>query len=224
MLPVIRIRTAFAVATAVLTALSGTRRARAQTPGGRESPTRVDLSGPFVQFGGLVGSSSGESGPVEKSDNGYGWSFGAGIGIHRHLAAVGNYAMLQVKPIAAEQSYDLEQRELGVRLRFGGTDSPALFFVEGGGALRRAWRATSDVFGNTPPSGADSTVRISGVAAWFGPGIQYFMGRRLGAEVTAAWAWGDLDTAHIQGDELELAQPIGIITLRLRAAVVIALF
>jgi hypothetical protein len=184
---------------------------------------RVDLSGPFLQVGGLVGSSSGESGPVDQSDNGFGWSVGGGVGLNRHIAAVGNYATLQVKPPTA-RSYDVEQSEVGLRLRFGGVNTPALFYVEGGGALRRARRPSVDVFGDDIPAGVDSIVEVSGLAGWFGPGVQLFMNRRVGAEVTAAWAWGDLTKARIPGDDLELEKPIGVITLRLRAAVVVALF
>ena len=215
MLPAIRNRLAAALAASVLTASAG---AAQSAP-----PSRVDLSGPFLQIGGLVGSSSGETGPVDQSDNGFGWSIGGGIGLHRYVAAVGNYAMLQVKPPSA-RSYDVEQSELGVRLRFGGVSSPTLFYVEGGGALRRARRPSEDVFGDNIPTGADSTVEVSGLAGWFGPGVQVFLNHRLGAEVTAAWAWGDLTKARVQGEDLDLERPIGIVTLRLRAAVVVALF
>jgi hypothetical protein len=111
-----------------------------------------------------------------------------------------------------------------VRVRFGGVKSSALFYLEGGGALRRARRSTAELFGDAPPVGADTTTEVSGLAGWFGPGLQLFMNRRLGGEVTAAWAWGDFRKAHIQGSSVELADPIGIITLRFRAAIVVALF
>jgi hypothetical protein len=174
-------------------------------------------------MGGLAGSWSGESGPVDKSDTGFGWSIGGGFHVTRFFAAVGNYAIMQIR---APQStrYNLEQAELGVRVRFGGRQSLTQFYLDGGGATRRARRPSSDVFGSSAPAGTGPTVEVSGLAGWFGPGMQIYFGRRIGLDGAVAWAWGDLTTAHVQGEDVDLDTPIGITTLRLRVALVAAVF
>jgi hypothetical protein len=100
-----------------------------------------------------------------------------------------------------------------------------VFYIEGGGAVRKATLSTAEVYGATPPPNAGNRVELDGWAGWFGPGAQfYFFGRRLPVELSVAWAWGKLNHAHIQGTTSTLQDPIGITTLRLRAGVAALIF
>lgn len=211
-------RVAFVATAALAAGLLGVPRASAQS-------TRVDLTGPFVQFGGVAGSVTGESGPVGDSHAGYGWGAGAGLGISAHFAVVAGYAIYRVRD-QTSRPYNLEQSEFGWRTRVGGTSAPVVFFLEGGGAIRQADLRTSELFGTLPPAGADSVTRVTGWAGWFGPGVQWYAGgsRRIALDVAVAWGWGDWSKARVQGRSLKLPDPIGFTTLRLRAGLAVVLF
>jgi hypothetical protein len=185
--------------------------------------SRADLSGPFVVAGASVGSLTTESGPTGTDDSGYGWGAGAGYGLRNLVAVVGEYLILRVGDASAGE-YDLEQSALGVRLRFGGGSSSGVFMLEGGGAWRRASFPTATAFATNPPAGAGALVPVEGLAGWFGPGLQWYWERRLAVEVTVAWAWGNFSHARVSGERIQLTDPIGITTLRLRAGVAATLF
>lgn len=175
-------------------------------------------------MGGVVGSVSGASAAPGDSHTGGGWGAGAGITLGRWTALVGNYAIFNFRDEGAPSSGTMEQAEVGLRLRVGGKSTPAVFYVEGGGAMRRAALTTARLFPDNPPAEAGATVDTDGWAGWFGPGVQYYFGRRLAAELNVTWAWGAMDKAHINGTSLDAGAPINLTTLRLRAGFAATLF
>jgi hypothetical protein len=186
--------------------------------------SRVDLTGPFIHLGGVVGSVTGTTAAPGDSHTGGGWSAGGGITLGRWTALVGNYAIFNFRDDGAPTSGTMEQAEVGLRVRVGGKSTPAIFYVEGGGALRRAALTTTRLFPDEAPPDAGATVDTDGWAGWFGPGVQFYFSRRLAAEVSVAWAWGSMDTAHINGTTLAAGRPIDLTTLRLRAGFAATLF
>jgi hypothetical protein len=206
------IATAFAVAV-----LAGPSAARAQEP-------RADLTGPFVHLGGVAGSVTRDSGPVDENHSGYGWGAGAGINLTSWFSVVADYTIFRVTD-ATSQKYNLSQSAVGLRLRVGGDQTPVVFYVEGGAGVRSATLSTGGVFGNAPPANAGTAVQLDGWSGWFGPGVQFYVfGPRVPLEVSVVWAWGTLNHAHIDGATTTLADPIGITTLRMRIGFAAMLF
>jgi hypothetical protein len=200
-----------------LAAVAAPLRVRAQEP-------RADLTGPFVHFGGIAGSVTRDSGPIDDTHTGTGWGAGAGINLSSWFTVLGNYSIYGVRDQASNK-YNLEQSEVGIRMRVGGDRTPVVFYIEGGGAVRRATLSAAEVYGDTPPSEAGDKVELDGWAGWLGPGAQFYVfGPRIPIEVSVAWAWGKLNHAHIQGTTTTLQDPIGITTLRLRAGIAAAIF
>lgn len=186
--------------------------------------SRTDLGGPFVHFGGLVGSINGETAPPGESRSGFGWGVGAGMHLTRRSSVVGSYTIFNFRELGAPSRVPMEQAELGVRLRVGGVESPAVFYVEGGGAWRHTSLTAARVFAADVPPNAGETVPVDGWAGWFGPGFQVYFGRRLAGEISVAWAWGELGTARVQGSALDLASPLAMTTLRMRVGMAATLF
>lgn len=186
--------------------------------------TRVDLTGPFVHVGGVVGSVSGQSGVAGDTHTGNGWSIGGGLNLGRSQALVGNYVTFKFRDAGAPVAVPMEQTEVGARARVGGVHARAIFYVEGGGAKRRTSLTAARVFGGDPPSGAGELVDVDGWAGWFGPGLQWYFRRRMAGEVNVAWAWGKMDRAHVQGTTMTLSKPVTLTTLRLRCGLAVTVF
>lgn len=194
----------------------------AAAQGGRTS--RTDLSGPFLYAGGVAGSVTAESGPIDANDTGYGWSAGAGLGLRPWLAVVADYVIFRATD-AGSRSYNVEQSAAGVRLRFGGTETSGVFLLEGGGAHRRTSFRSSTVFTAAPPEGVGEAVPVDGWAGWFGPGVQWYaFDERVAVEGAVAWAWGLFTHARVDGERIPLDDPVGITTLRFRIGVTATLF
>jgi hypothetical protein len=188
------------------------------------APTRVDLTGPFVHAGPIVGSVSGELASNGESNGGGGWSVGGGMNLSSWSAVVANYSIFHFRDTGSPERGPMEQTEVGLRLRVGGRRTNAVFYVEGGGAMQRTSLSTARVFPNEVPEDAGTVVDVDGWAGWFGPGLQIFHGRRLAGEVAIAWEWGDINRARIQGRRISLNPPIDLTTLRLRLGVTATLF
>lgn len=185
---------------------------------------RTDQSGPFVFGGAVAGSVTAESGPTEANDTGYGWSAGAGVSVKPWLAVVGDYVIFRASG-AASGAYNVEQSAAGLRVRLGGTETNGVFMLEAGGAHRRTSIPTSSVFAQDPPAGAGPSVRVEGWAGWFGPGVQWYpFDDRVALEGAVAWAWGTFSHARVNGERIELAESVGLTTLRLRVGVAATLF
>jgi hypothetical protein len=186
--------------------------------------TRVDLTGPFLHFGGLVGSINGETAPASESRAGFGWGVGAGMHLNRRSSVVGSYTIFNFREIGAPSQVPMEQAEVGVRVRLGGVETPAVFYLEGGGAWRHTSLTSARAFAAQAPDGAGETVPVDGWAGWFGPGFQVYFGRRLSGEVSVAWAWGEMATARINGTTHTLDAPLAMTTLRMRVGMAATLF
>jgi hypothetical protein len=186
--------------------------------------TRVDLTGPFVHAGGAVGSVSGDVASAGESNGGGGWSVGGGMNLSSWSAVVANYTVYNFRDSGTSSTSAMEQTEVGLRLRIGGKSSPAVFYVEGGGAMQRTALNTSRIFPTEPPADAGETVDVDGWAGWFGPGLQIYRGRRLAGEVSVAWEWGDIGRARVQGNRISLNPGIEVTTLRLRVGIAATLF
>lgn len=186
--------------------------------------TRVDLTGPFVHAGGVVGSVSGELAAAGESNGGGGWSVGGGMNLSSWSAVVANYTIFNFRDTGSPERASMEQTEVGLRLRVGGRRTNAVFYVEGGGAMQRTSLSTPRVFPDEVPEDAGDVVDVDGWAGWFGPGLQIFYGRRLAGEVAIAWEWGDINHARIQGRRISINPPIELTTLRLRLGVTATLF
>lgn len=207
----------FSLSLIALAAVTVPLAARAQQP-------RADLTGPFVHFGGVAGSVTHDAGPVDDTHTGTGWGAGAGINLTRRFTVLANYSIFSVRDRESSK-YNLEQSEVGVRLRVGGDRTPVVFYIEAGGAVRKATLSASEVYGDAPAADAGDKVELDGWAGWFGPGAQFYVfGPRVPIEIGVAWAWGRLNHAHIQGTTSTLQDPIGITTLRLRAGIAAAIF
>jgi hypothetical protein len=209
------IRTAFASVTVLALSLLLPQPAGSQSASPRADATRVDLTGAFAHSGVVMGSVSGELAGTGDSNSGGGWSVGGGINLTRWSAVVGNYTIFNFRDTGSPSQSAMEQTEVGVRLRVGGVRTPAIFYVEGGGAMQRTSLSSSRVLGESTP-GVGETVDVSGWAGWFGPGLQVFLGRRFAGEVSVAWEWGDLGHARVQGSKLSIDPAIQLTTLRLR--------
>ena len=183
---------------------------------------RAVLTGPFVQMGLVAGSVTKDSDPIDKNHTGTGWGAGAGLDLSRWFTVLAEYSIYRVENDAPHR-YNLEQSAIGIRLRVGGEQTPVVFYVEGGGAIRRATLSPVEVYGNDPPSSND--VDVDGWSGWFGPGAQFYVfGPRVPLDLSVAWAWGRLRRGHVEGTTFTLANPIGITTLRLRVGIAAALF
>jgi hypothetical protein len=186
--------------------------------------TKVDLTGPFLHAGALIGSVSGELAANGESNGGAGWGVGGGLSLSSWSAVVANYTIFNFRDAGAAERSAMEQTEVGLRLRIGGVRTSAVFYVEGGGAMQRTQLKTARVFPTDPPADAGDVVDVDGWAGWFGPGLQIFRGRRLAGEIAVAWEWGDISRVRVQGRRTSLNPPIDLTTLRLRAGVTAVLF
>jgi hypothetical protein len=193
-------------------------------PVAAQSPSKVDLTGPFIHVGLAIGSVSGELAANGESNGGGGWSVGGGMNLSSWSAVVANYTVFNFRDSGAPERTSMEQTEVGLRLRIGGVRTSAVFYIEGGGAMQRTSLSTARVFPTDPPDDAGDVVDVDGWAGWFGPGLQVFRGRRMAGEVSVAWEWGDLNRARIQGRRISLNPPIELTTLRLRLGVTATLF
>jgi hypothetical protein len=193
-------------------------------PLGAQSAPKADLTGPFLHAGAVIGSVSGELAASGESNGGGGWAVGGGMNLSSWSAVVGNYTVYHFQDTGAPERSVIEQTEVGLRLRIGGTRTSAVFYVEGGGAMQRTSLSTARVFPADAPDDAGDMVDVDGWAGWFGPGFQVFHGRRVAGELSIAWEWGDLNRARIQGRQISLNPPIELTTLRLRLGVTATLF
>jgi len=185
---------------------------------------RVDTSGPFVSLGGVLGSVTRSAAAPGASHTGYGWSAAAGVSVSKWTSVVANYAIYNFQDDGAPETGAMEQAEFGLRFHVGGGTTPAVFYVEGGGAHRRADMTTGQLFPTSPPADAGATVDTQGWAGWFGPGVQLYFGRRLAGEINVAWAWGTMDRVHLGGTTVDAESGVGLTTLRLRAGISATLF
>lgn len=190
----------------------------------QRTATKVDLTGPFVHAGLVVGTVSGELASSGESNGGGGWSVGGGMNLSSWSAVIANYSVFNFRDDGTPASNPMEQTEVGLRLRVGGKHAPAVFYVEGGGAFQRTTLATARVFPVDRPDGLGDAVDVDGWAGWFGPGLQVFRGRRLGGELSVAWEWGNINRARVQGRRISLDPPIDLTTLRLRLGMTATLF